>query len=62
MNPECVRYPQGQRLYDVRHVENHGDRNSQHDELHEPGDLASEEEEQRHDAYEAEEQRAEEAL
>src|ERR1700722_18431229 len=62
VNPECVGYPRGQQLNDVRSVENHCDQDGQHHELHEPGDLASKEEEQGHDAYEAEEQRAEKAL
>src|ERR1700733_9241823 len=62
VDPESVRYPLGQCLNDLRHVENHADRDSQHNELHEPGDLASEEEEQRHDTHDAEEQRAEEGL
>jgi hypothetical protein len=62
VNPECVGYPRGQRLQDVRCVENDGDRDSQRNELHEAGDLASEEEEERHDADDAEKQRAKEAL
>jgi hypothetical protein len=40
---------------------NHGDRDNQHDELREPGDLSSKEEEQRRDTNDAEEQQAEKA-
>src|ERR1700722_17691865 len=62
VNPECVGYPRGQQLDDARSVENHGDQDGQHHELHEPGDLASKEEEQGDDTHEAKEQGAEKAL
>src|ERR1700691_2673090 len=62
MDSERVRYASGERLHDARRVEDDGDGHGKHDERHEPSDLASEQEEDRHDADDAEEQRAEQAL
>src|SRR6202050_5024495 len=62
MDSERVRYASGQRLHDAWRVEDDGDGHGKHDELHKPSDLASEQEEDRHDADDAEEQRAEQAL
>ena len=59
---ERVRDSGGQCLHDAGRVENDGDQHGQHDELHKPGDLAGEQEEQGNDANDAEEERTEQAL
>src|SRR5262249_15750595 len=50
------------RLHDARSVEDHGDRDSKDNELHEADDLPGKQEEQGHDTDDPQEQRAEEAV
>jgi hypothetical protein len=62
VDPKRICYSGSQCLDDAGGVEDHGNRDGEHDELHEPGDLASEQEEERDDADYPKEQRPEKAL
>jgi len=62
VDSERVRYAGGKRVHDARRIEDDRNGHGQHDKLHEPGDLPSEEEEDRDDPDDAEEQWPEQAL
>src|SRR5690349_22507456 len=62
MDSERVRYAKGECVHDVGHVEDDRNRHGKHDELHESGDLTSEEEEDRYDPDDTQEQWPEQTL
>jgi hypothetical protein len=62
VDSERVRYASGERMYDAWRVKDDRNGDGQHDELHESGDLAGEEEEDRYDPDDAKEQWPEQTL
>src|SRR5579875_322806 len=62
VDSERVSDSRRQCLHDPRRIEHHRDGHGEHDELHEAGDLAGEEKEERDDPHDAKEQRPEKSL